>query len=93
MAHHAARGHAFSAQYNAAVQDPFIAASKRTELVDLLIPQDDNQLELISLPTLGPPRKSMIPTGTLIEPSPEFVLNRFLMWTLIRTQLKLQHLR
>ena len=41
-------------------------------------------------------KKSMIPTGTLNAPSPAFVLiasDRFLMWTLIRTQLNLQHLR
>ena len=73
MVHHATRGHTFSAQYDATVQDPIIAAFMRTELIDLLIPQDDNrgvksllygrQRELISLPTLGPPRKSMIPTG------------------------------
>jgi hypothetical protein len=40
------------------------------------------QRELISLPTLGPPRKSMIPMETLSEPSPVFVLmvsDRFLM--------------
>jgi hypothetical protein len=60
-------------------------------------PKDEDNLkkrELISLPTLGPPRKSMIPTEILSEPSPAFVLmvsDRFLMWTLIRTQLKLQH--
>ena len=77
--------------YDAAVQDPIIAASMRTELVDLLILQDDNllislsfgrQRELISLPTLGPPRKSIIPTGTLNEPNPAFALmvsDKFLM--------------
>jgi hypothetical protein len=43
MVHHAARGHAFAAQYDAAIQDPIIAASMRTELVDLLIPEDDNR--------------------------------------------------
>jgi hypothetical protein len=37
MVHHAARGHAFSAQYDAAVKDPIIAASMRAELVDLLL--------------------------------------------------------
>ena len=42
MVHHATRGHAFVAQYDAAVQDPIIAASMRTELVDLLIPQESS---------------------------------------------------
>ena len=70
--------HAFSTQYDAAVQDPIIAASislfrKMTTggVKSLLY---GRQRELISLPTLEPPRKSMTPTGTLNEPSPAFVL-------------------
>ena len=70
MVHHAARGHAFSAQYDAAVQDPIIAASMRTELVDLLMTTGgvkslsyDRQRELISLPTLGPPKKKYDTNG------------------------------
>ena len=78
MVHHAARDYAFSAKYDAAIQDPIFAASMRTELQ-----QDDNggvksllydrQWELISLPTLGPPRKTMTPKETLTEPSLVFV--------------------
>jgi hypothetical protein len=41
MLHHAARGHAFSAKYDAAVQNSIIAASMRTDLVDFLTPQDE----------------------------------------------------
>ena len=53
------------------------------------------QQEPISLLILGPPRKSMTQVGTSIEPSPVFVLmalGRYLMWTLIPTQLKLRPL-
>jgi len=56
MVHHAARGHALSAQYDAAVQDPIIATSMRTELVDLLIPQDDNQGSKVSI--VRPPARA-----------------------------------
>jgi hypothetical protein len=62
MVHHAARGHAFSAQYDAAVKDPIIAASMRAELVDLLIPQDDNRGSKVSI--VRPPAKAHIITNT-----------------------------
>ena len=62
MVHHAARGHAFSAQYDAAVQDPIIAASMRTEFVDLLIPQDDNRGSKVSI--ARPPARAHIITNT-----------------------------
>jgi len=62
MVHHAARGHAFSTQYDAAVQDPIIAASMRTELVDLLIPQDDNRGSKVSI--VRPPARAHIITNT-----------------------------
>ena len=58
MVHHAARGHVFSAQYDAAVQDPIIAASMRTELVDLLDPQDDNRGSKVSI--VRPPARAHI---------------------------------
>ena len=58
MVHHAARGHVFSAQYDAAVQDPIIAASMRTELVDLLVPQDDNRGSKVSI--VRPPARAHI---------------------------------
>ena len=102
MVRHAARGNAFSAQYDAAVQDPIIAASMRTELVDLLIPQDDNRGSKVSI--VRPPARAHIITNTWATKKKydtngnfeRFVLtvsDRFLMWTLIRTQLKLRHLR
>ena len=99
MVHHATRGHAFVAQYDAAVQDPIKAASMRTELVDLLIPQDDNRGSKVSI--VRPPVRAHIITNTWAtkkkyDTSPAFVLmasDRFIMWTLIRTQLKLQHLQ
>ena len=62
MVHHAARGHAFSAKYDAVVQDPMIAASMRTELVDLLIPQDDNRGSKVSI--VRPPARAHIITNT-----------------------------
>lgn len=62
MVHHAARGHAFSAQYDAAVKDPIIAASMRAELVDLLIPQDDNRGSKVSI--VRPPARAHIITNT-----------------------------
>jgi hypothetical protein len=102
--HKSRRSQVNSAQYDAAVQDPIIAASMRTELVDLLIPQDDNRGSKVSIvrslarahiiTNTWATKKSMTPTETLIEPCPVFVLmvsDRFLMWTLIRTPLKLQH--
>ena len=62
MVRHAARGHAFSAKYEAAVRDPIIAASMRTELVDLLIPQDDNRGSKVSI--VRPPAGAHIITNT-----------------------------
>jgi len=62
MVHHAARGLAFSAQNNAAVQDSIIAASMRAELVDLLIPQDDNRGSKVSI--VRPPARAHIITNT-----------------------------
>jgi hypothetical protein len=104
MVYHAARGHAFLNKNDAADKDPIIAASMRTELVDLLIPQDDNRLSKVSI--VRPPARAYIITNTWatkkkydtngnFDRAKSRVCHHglFLMWTLIRTQLKLQHLR
>jgi hypothetical protein len=62
MVLNAARGHAFPTQYDAAVQDPIIAASMHAELVDLLIPQEDNRGSKVSI--VWPPARAHIITNT-----------------------------
>jgi len=89
-------------KYDAAFEDPIIAASMRAQLVDLLIPQDYNRGSKVSI--VRPPVGAHIITNTLATKKkydtngnfdrPVFVLmasDRFLKLTLIPMELQLLH--